>query len=73
MDAGSTTVKSVVMGENGELLYSKYLPNSGNPVPIIKQFLEELYELCPEIDIASSAVTGYGEEIIKTRSARISV
>lgn len=53
------------MGENGELLYSKYLPNSGNPVPIIKQFLEELYELCPEIDIASSAVTGYGEEIIK--------
>lgn len=38
MDAGSTTVKSVVMGENGELLYSKYLPNSGNPVPIIKQF-----------------------------------
>ncbi len=65
MDAGSTTVKSVVMGENGELLYSKYLPNSGNPVPIIKQFLEELYELCPEIDIASSAVTGYGEEIIK--------
>ncbi|MGN0550902.1 MAG: acyl-CoA dehydratase activase-related protein [Acutalibacteraceae bacterium] len=65
MDAGSTTVKAVVIGENNELLYSKYLPNSGNPVPIIKAFLEELYEICPDIDIAASAVTGYGEEIIK--------
>ncbi len=65
MDAGSTTVKAVVMGEGGELLYSKYLPNSGNPVPIIKGFLEELYELKPDIKIKASAVTGYGEDIIK--------
>ena len=34
-------------------------------MPIIKDFLEKLYEECPDIDIASSAVTGYGEEIIK--------
>ena len=65
MDAGSTTVKTVVTGEQGELLYSQYLPNSGNPVPIIKSFLEELYQKYPHIAIASSAVTGYGEEIIK--------
>lgn len=65
IDAGSTTVKSVVMGEGGELLYSKYQSNSGNPVPIIKQFLEELYTLCPNIQIAAAAVTGYGEEIIR--------
>lgn len=65
IDAGSTTVKGVVIGEGGELLHSKYLPNSGNPVPIIKEFLEELYAKCPDISIASSAVTGYGEEIIK--------
>ena len=65
MDAGSTTVKSVVMGENGELLYSKYQPNSGNPVPMIKSFLEELYAARPNLQIAASAVTGYGEEIIK--------
>lgn len=65
IDAGSTTVKAVVMGENRELLDSKYLPNSGNPVPIIKEFLQELYKKAPNINIASSAVTGYGEEIIK--------
>lgn len=65
MDAGSTTVKAVVMGKNGELLYSKYLSNSGNPVPIIKDFLNELYDKKPNIKIKSSAVTGYGEDIIK--------
>ena len=65
MDAGSTTVKAVVLSENNELLYSKYLQNSGNPVPIIKDFLEELYSISPDIKIKASAVTGYGEEIIK--------
>ena len=65
MDAGSTTVKTVVMGENGELLYSQYQPNSGNPVPIIKEFLEKLYREHPDVEIAAGAVTGYGEEIIK--------
>lgn len=64
-DAGSTTVKSVVMGESGEILYSKYQPNSGNPVPLIKEFLEEIYSIAPDLDIAACAATGYGEEIIK--------
>ncbi|WP_405354664.1 acyl-CoA dehydratase activase-related protein, partial [Ruminococcus sp.] len=65
MDAGSTTVKGVVLNDDGELLYSKYLPSKGNPVEIIKNFLEEVYTINPEINIISSAVTGYGEEIIK--------
>ena len=65
VDAGSTTVKIVVMGEDGQLLASQYRPNSGNPVPIVKEFLEKLYEEYPHLSIAASAVTGYGEEIIK--------
>ena len=65
MDAGSITVKGVVLNENGELLYSKYLPSKGNPVEIIKDFLEEIYTVNPTINVAASAVTGYGEEIIK--------
>ena len=36
MDAGSTTVKGVVLNDDGELLYSKYLPSKGNPVEIMK-------------------------------------
>lgn len=65
MDAGSTTVKGVVLNEDGELLYSKYIQSKGNPVEIIKEFLEEVYSVNPDIQVASSAVTGYGEDIIK--------
>lgn len=65
MDAGSTTVKGVVLNSDGELLYSKYLPSKGNPVEIIKAFLEEVYAVNPSLNVVSSAVTGYGEDIIK--------
>ncbi len=65
LDAGSTTVKGVVLNDGGELLYSKYLPSKGNPVEIIKAFLEEIYSINPDINVVSSAVTGYGEDIIK--------
>ncbi|MDR0914747.1 MAG: acyl-CoA dehydratase activase-related protein, partial [Oscillospiraceae bacterium] len=65
MDAGSTTVKAVVIGQNGELLHEKYMPSKGNPVELIKAFLEEVYAINPDIYIASTAVTGYGEEIVK--------
>ena len=65
MDAGSTTIKAVVLNDKGELLYSEYMPSKGSPVQLIKGFLERVYSICPDIDIASSAVTGYGEEIIK--------
>ncbi|HCJ08783.1 MAG: acyl-CoA dehydratase activase-related protein [Lachnospiraceae bacterium] len=64
IDAGSTTVKAVVTDENANILCSEYLPNGGNPVPIIKEFLEKLYEKYPDIHIEASAVTGYGEEMI---------
>ncbi len=66
IDAGSTTVKTVVTDQKGGLLYSKYQQNSGNPIPLIREFLRELYELRPDIRIAAGAVTGYGEEIIRS-------
>ncbi|MCH5298890.1 MAG: 2-hydroxyacyl-CoA dehydratase [Ruminococcus sp.] len=65
IDSGSTTVKAVVLSDKCELLYSKYMPSKGNPVELIKGFLQEVYEINPDLDIASSAVTGYGEEIVK--------
>ncbi len=65
IDAGSTTVKAVVMGEDREILDSIYRSNSGNPVPIVKDYLISVYERCPGIRIAGSCVTGYGEDIIR--------
>ena len=65
IDAGSTTLKGVVLNENEEIVFSKYMSNSGNPVPLVKGFLEDVYEKFPDINIVASASTGYGEEIIK--------
>lgn len=65
IDAGSTTVKAVLCDENGNILKSSYLNNNGNSVPIVKNFLDEMYAEYPDINIVSSAVTGYGEDIIR--------
>lgn len=66
LDIGSTTAKAAVIGENCELLHSVYMPNKGEPVNIVKEFLEELYIEYPNLEVASSAVTGYGEDLIKS-------
>lgn len=65
LDAGSTTVKAAVIDGDGNLVWSAYLPNSGNPIPLVRGFLTELYDSYPEIKIMAGAVTGYGEDMIK--------
>ncbi|MDL2287624.1 acyl-CoA dehydratase activase-related protein [Eubacteriales bacterium OttesenSCG-928-G02] len=65
IDAGSTTVKMAVVDDDMNIIYTSYLPNSGNPVPLVKQSLEDLYGKYPDIKIAATASTGYGEELIK--------
>ena len=65
VDAGSTTVKAVLLGKDGEILSSLYRSNSGNPIPIIQEYLLDLYRNHPNVTVESSAVTGYGEELLK--------
>ncbi len=65
IDAGSTTVKALLCDRDGNIFRTLYTPNSGNPVPIIKGYLEELYRDYPDIHIKGAAVTGYGEQIIR--------
>ena len=65
IDAGSTTVKAVLCDREGNLFFPMYLPNSGNPIPLIRGYLSELYAKFPNIQIAGSAVTGYGEAMIQ--------
>ena len=66
IDCGSTTTKLVLMSESNEILHTYYSSNKGNPVVIVKEQLEELYRICKNrIRIAGSAVTGYGEALIK--------
>ena len=65
IDAGSTTVKTALISEAGDLLHVSYQPNSGNPVPLVKAVLEEIYATCPDIFIESATTTGYGEQLLK--------
>jgi len=66
IDCGSTTTKLVLISDKKEILYSYYSSNKGNPVDVVKSSLTEIYRLCGDrIRIRGSAVTGYGEELIK--------
>ena len=66
IDVGSTTTKAVVLGQNGELLYSSYNNNEGSPLNKTLEILKELYILINKgTRIAKATVTGYGEGLIK--------
>ncbi len=65
VDSGSTTIKSVVVSDKGELLYTRYQPNSGDPVPHVRAFLTDLRREHPDWVIRAGAVTGYGEDLIR--------
>lgn len=67
IDAGSTTTKLVLITPDGKLLYQHYCSNKGQPLDIIASKLEEIYALAnPKLKIKASAVTGYGEDLIKS-------
>ena len=66
IDAGSTTTKTALVGEDGALLYSFYSSNNGNPLKTAIRSIQEIYSLLPEdAHIAYSCSTGYGEALIK--------
>lgn len=66
IDAGSTTTKIVLISPEGDILYHSYTSNSGNPVPLVKAALEDIYAQAGDrVVIRSAASTGYGEELIK--------
>ncbi len=65
IDSGSTTIKIAVVSPKGELLHSFYQSNKGNPVVAVKEFLEYFYAKYPSCKILATAVTGYGEDLIR--------
>jgi predicted CoA-substrate-specific enzyme activase len=66
IDAGSTTTKMVLITPDGGILYQYYSSNQGNPVSIVHDQLTALCRMCGErVTICGSAVTGYGEDLIR--------
>ena len=67
IDAGSTTTKIVLIDRDGNLLYSLYGSNEGNPLKSVMNMLKKLYSELPEgVVLRYSGVTGYGESLIQT-------
>ncbi len=67
IDAGSTTTKAALIDEGGNLLFSEYKSNEGDPLKSTICILNNLYsKLSSEAKIVNSVVTGYGEGLIKS-------
>lgn len=66
IDAGSTTTKVALIDDSGNLMYSFYGNNQGQPLETTMTVLKDLYRNLPEnVFIGKAAVTGYGEQLIK--------
>ena len=66
IDAGSTTTKTALVGEDGSLLYSFYSNNNGSPLKTAIRSIQEIYSKLPKAArIAYACSTGYGEALIK--------
>lgn len=70
VDSGSTTTKIVVLDNRGRILFTDYRSNNGSSFDAFLQSLHHFKAVCEEHDrplkIVGSAVTGYGENLLKT-------
>ena len=67
IDAGSTTTKAALVGDDGTLLYSFYHNNEGDPLGTTITAIKDIYDKLPQgVEIAHSCSTGYGEALIKS-------
>ena len=66
IDAGSTTTKVALVGEDGQLLYRFYDNNNGSPLATAIRAMKEIRERLPKTaHITWSCSTGYGEALLK--------
>lgn len=70
IDSGSTTTKILVMDTEGNIVYTFYASNQGNPLKKVVEGLSGFYDEALHNGVTfrflSSAATGYGEDLIKS-------
>ena len=65
IDAGSTTMKGAIIGENAELLRTWYGPNRGDVLGTAQLLMEDFYSAIPEgCTVGHVTCTGYGEGLL---------
>jgi len=66
IDAGSTTIKAVVLNESDEIVFSHYASNQGDPVTAAVDIVRRVRAHLPaDAFLGRSCVTGYGEGLIQ--------
>ena len=66
IDAGSTTTKLALIGQEGQLLWQFYANNQGNPIRTAQFALGQLQRQLPDSAvIARACSTGYGEALMQ--------
>ncbi len=65
IDAGSTTMKAAVVGEDGELLYTWYGNNRGDVLGTARYIMNDIYDKLPaSCTVGHVTTTGYGEALL---------
>ena len=69
IDSGSTTTKFVVTDAQGRIIFKSYANNDGNPLRKVEEALQSFQDLVAsknaKATFRGSAVTGYGEDLVK--------
>jgi predicted CoA-substrate-specific enzyme activase len=66
IDAGSTTIKAVVVDDEQRIVWSSYALNGGDPVGAAADIVRRVrHELPRTAILARSCVTGYGEGLVR--------
>ncbi|MBR6458877.1 MAG: activase, partial [Actinomycetaceae bacterium] len=67
IDAGSTTIKAVLIDGDDDIVFTHYASNEGDPVAAGIEIVRRIHEELPsQARIARSCATGYGEGLVKT-------
>ncbi len=68
IDAGSTTIKFVLLGEDGAIINKFYASNSGDPLGVVKKALLDIHGEYRgngvELIVKGLGTTGYGEALV---------
>ena len=66
IDAGSTTIKAVVIDSQDRIVFTHYASNEGDPVAAAVDIVRAVRGALPEgCEIGRSCATGYGEGLVK--------
>lgn len=73
IDAGSTTIKAVLIDANDRIVFSHYASNQGDPVTAAVDIVQQIHDALPRDQhgkpvarIVRACSTGYGEGIVQT-------